>query len=144
MSDNSSKGVPHEGSAGNCDMPGCVYHAMMNAKVRAVQVDGLTYVEVEDLAMFLTATANWNYQLALEEILRLGQENNFMSEVATTNFLIGVRMSVDVLENLHSAPISTLDYESTPLVSPEATKSPAAVPAEWTEWMERAKKENKE
>jgi len=118
----------------NCNVPGCCFHTMMNAKVRTLTEDGENYVNVHDVAVWLV---NWHaVQMAQlqHQMLTSGIPPHAFKE-AVMNNIAGATSVLETLHDLAHADVATdLTSKETVLVVPAAMKDvPDTVPTEWTQ-----------
>lgn len=135
----SDEATPHdEVPEGNCDVPGCCYHSMLNAKVRATTIDGETFIHVADAAMWLL---NWHASEShsmRDEIAQAPEALRPLMLTALANHINGATVVLETLNAMATMPIAPdLTNTNSPLVTPEAMKAvPDSVPAEWVKQTE--------
>ena len=134
MSD-SNDAEQHDGHDEECDQPGCLYHRLMSARVRAVTDSQEVYVNAHDLASFIALWHAYGLTMTAHEAAESMPQTEEVQQtlfMAIANQNEAAKGIVEMVHNLAHDDIKPLsDLEGT-LVSPQDMRNvPDTIPAEW-------------
>lgn len=136
MSDSNDNEQGEQEHDDQCDQPGCLYHRLMSARIRAVTESNEIYVNVHDLAIFMAVWHSYGLLLVGQEAIENIKPDDVASQreiqLAIANQTEAGKMLTEMVHGLGHDTIKPLaDLEGT-LVSPEEMRNvPDTIPTDW-------------
>jgi hypothetical protein len=113
----------------------CVYHAVQNAKVRAVKIDGETYVNTTDLTHWLKVLREFEHKGMADEIAGMPPALQTHMQAATMNHVQGMLHTEERVLQVGQEDILPMTDARGLLVAPDefVAEIPDVVPTSWQE-----------